>query len=85
MTTKIAKKMTTMAIAIFSMMFIATNLSATEDDIGEPGDDNGVTHVICYHESRVSAGSTYYDCGSCRKEYDERGRGRPSKCWPSKR
>lgn len=44
---------------------------------GESGD-----HVICYYESRVRVGHTYYDCGSCTKIYDEQGRGNYSKCWP---
>jgi hypothetical protein len=36
---------------------------------------------ICYHTSKVRKGYTYYDCGSCSKVYDEKGKGDPSKCF----
>jgi len=36
---------------------------------------------LCYFESKVSKGYTYYDCGSCSKVYDERGKGTYSKCF----
>ena len=36
---------------------------------------------ICYSESVVRKGYTYYDCGTCTKIYDEKGRGQYSKCW----
>jgi hypothetical protein len=36
--------------------------------------------VVCYWESKVRTGYTYYDCGSCKKVYDEEGRGKASKC-----
>ena len=36
---------------------------------------------ICYYESKVQKGYSYYDCGSCRKVYDERGKGTYSKCF----
>lgn len=36
---------------------------------------------ICYSQSVVAVGYTYYDCGSCEKVYDERGKGKISKCF----
>lgn len=41
----------------------------------------GSSHVICYYESKVKVGFSYYDCGSCTKVYDEEAKGKPSKCW----
>lgn len=38
-------------------------------------------YAICYSESVVRIGHTYYDCGSCQKIYDEKGRGSYSKCF----
>lgn len=40
------------------------------------------SYNICYYESRVKVGYTYYDCMNCKvKVYDEQGRGRYSKCF----
>lgn len=36
---------------------------------------------ICYSKSVVRKGHTYYDCGSCKKIYDENGKGTYSKCF----
>lgn len=36
---------------------------------------------ICYSSSRVRIGYTYYDCGDCKKVYDEKGIGSASKCF----
>ncbi len=36
---------------------------------------------ICYSSSKVVIGYTYYDCGSCEKVYDEKGKGSASKCF----
>lgn len=41
----------------------------------------GGNYKICYSESVVKVGYTYYDCGPCTKVYDEKGRGRYSKCF----
>ncbi len=38
------------------------------------------TYVICYYESKTVVGYTYYDCGTCRKVYDEKGYRKYSKC-----
>jgi hypothetical protein len=38
-------------------------------------------YAICYWESKVARGYTYYDCGKCEKIYDERGKGTYSKCF----
>ena len=41
-----------------------------------------VNYHICYHESRIVKGRTYYDCGNClTKVYDEKGIGTYSKCF----
>jgi len=45
-------------------------------------DVGGGNYHICYSESRVKVGYTYYDCGNCpTKVYDEKGRGSVSKCF----
>lgn len=37
---------------------------------------------ICYSESKVKVGYTYYNCGDCpTKVYDEQGKGRYTKCF----
>lgn len=36
---------------------------------------------ICYYESKVRTGETYYDCGTCEKVYDEEGINRYTKCF----
>ncbi len=38
-------------------------------------------YAICYWESKVAKGYTYYDCGKCEKTYDEKGKGTYSKCF----
>lgn len=43
--------------------------------------ESGSNYVLCYHESRVRRGYTYYDCGTCQKVYDEKGQGHESKCF----
>lgn len=55
-------------------------LTNPEDDGGSVEYGNG-NYNICYSESRVRSGYTYYDCGSCTKIYDEQGRGIYSKCF----
>ena len=45
-------------------------------------DDESSSYRLCYWESRVKKGYSYYDCGSCEKVYDERGKGNISKCFP---
>lgn len=50
------------------------NVEALSDP--EPNNYN-----ICYSESKVAKGYTYYDCGSCEKVYDEKGKGTYSKCF----
>lgn len=36
--------------------------------------------VVCYYESRAKAGATYYDCGTCKKEFNARGVGKTGTC-----
>lgn len=43
--------------------------------------NEGGNYKICYYESVVRVGYTYYDCGTCEKIYDEKGRGSISKCF----
>lgn len=38
------------------------------------------TWVVCYYESKLVVGYTYYDCGTCEKCYGEKGYKRYSKC-----
>ncbi|MBR1573496.1 MAG: hypothetical protein IJ652_01450 [Bacteroidales bacterium] len=43
--------------------------------------ESGSNYVICYSQSKVSIGHTYYDCGTCTKVYDEKGYGHYTKCF----
>jgi hypothetical protein len=52
---------------------------ASENESLEPGD---TSYNICFYQSKVRTGYTYYDCGSCSRIYDEQGKGTYSKCWP---
>ncbi len=52
------------------------NVAALSSGGDAPGNYN-----ICYSESKVAKGHTYYDCGSCDKIYDEKGKGTYSKCF----
>ena len=47
----------------------------------EDGTDGTKGYSICYYESKVVVGYTYYDCVTCKKVYDEKGRGNYSKCF----
>lgn len=60
----------------FTKTILNENIEALSDS--EDGDSN---YSICYHESVVKKGYTYYDCGDCKKVYDEKGRGSYSKCF----
>ena len=55
------------------------NVEALADE--EEGSTTIDTYAICYHESRVRVGYTYYDCVTCEKIYDEKGKGDYSKCF----
>ena len=55
--------------------FFEANVEAWADDESAAG------YVICYSESVVKVGYTYYDCGTCEKVYDEKGRGNYTKCF----
>lgn len=44
-------------------------------------DQSSGNYRICYSKSKVSAGYTYYDCGTCQKVYDEKPKGDQSKCF----
>ena len=54
---------------------LLANAEALADGEGESN------YNLCYYESVVRKGRTYYDCGSCVKVYDERGKGHVSKCF----
>lgn len=44
--------------------------------------EGGGNYNICYSESKVLRGYTYYNCGDCpTKVYDEKGKGNYSKCF----
>lgn len=47
----------------------------------ERAEEGGSDGIICYYSSKVSIGYTYYDCGTCKKVYDEKGKGSYSKCF----
>lgn len=53
------------------------NIEALASD----AEGGGSNYHICYYESVVKKGYTYYDCGSCEKVYDEKGKGQYSKCF----
>ena len=57
--------------------FMIANVEALTSN--ESGGNN---YNICYYESVVKTGYTYYDCTDCTKKiYDEKGRGHYSKCF----
>lgn len=56
-------------------MYLAKNIEALARGEGSGG------FVVCYSESVVRTGYTYYDCGTCTKIYNEKGRGNQSKCF----
>ena len=45
------------------------------------GSDASGSYVICYSESKVRKGWTYYNCGTCEQVYDEQGKKTYSKCF----
>lgn len=45
------------------------------------GEGGGSNHNICYSESVVKVGASYYDCGTCQKVYNEKGKGSYTKCF----
>ena len=46
------------------------------------GESSGNNYNLCYSESKVRTGYTYYACGDCpNKVYDEQGKGTVSKCF----
>lgn len=44
-------------------------------------DTESSNYNLCYSQSKVAKGYTYYDCGSCKKVYDEKGKGTETKCF----
>jgi len=56
-------------------------LNMTNVEALAQGENGGGNYNLCYSESRVRRGYTYYDCGECKKVYDEQGRGSVSKCF----
>jgi hypothetical protein len=60
------------------LFLTASVVNLYADESLEPG---GGSYKICYFNSKVRTGFTYYDCGSCTKVYDEQGKGSYSKCW----
>ncbi|HTO15417.1 MAG TPA: hypothetical protein VLZ83_06585 [Edaphocola sp.] len=50
--------------------------------MAQAGGESGGGYNICYYESRVRTGYTYYNCSTCNtKIYDEKGKGSYSKCF----
>lgn len=44
------------------------------------GESGGGSTVDCYSSSRSSSGATYYDCGTCEKQYNSKGEGNMRTC-----
>jgi len=65
----------------FSMSESIIELMLNENIEALTEGESGNNYVICYYESRVVKGYTYYDCGTCSQVYDEKGRGTYSKCF----
>ncbi len=60
-----------------ALLMLEENVEALTN--GEEGSGN---YNICYSESKVAKGRTYYNCGDCpNKIYDEKGIGSYSKCF----
>jgi len=57
-------------------------LAMSDDDDDGKDDKGGCDYTICYWESKVRTGYTYYACGDClTKVYDEQGKGKKTKCY----
>lgn len=56
-------------------------LFANIEALSNDGEDGTKGYSICYYGSKVVVGYTYYDCVTCKKVYDEKGRGHYSKCF----
>lgn len=74
------------ALAAFNMNVIADNnelsaLSLSNIEALASGESGGTNYNVCYSTSKVRTGYTYYDCGSCKKVYDEQGTKSQSKCF----
>lgn len=60
---------------------VENNLMLANVEALASGDVDSDNYIICYSESKVVTGYTYYDCNSCKKVYDEKGKGGKSKCF----
>ena len=56
---------------------LSRNVEALASASSESANSNP---TICYPESKVAKSHTYYDCRTCEKVYDEKGKGKYSKC-----
>lgn len=87
-------KKKTLMVILFAGLFAVLNQFNTFEDKAEVaeqmldenvealtnGEESGI-YNICYSESKVKKGYTYYSCGDCKKVYDEKGKGSYSKCF----
>ena len=78
-----------LSIAIIASIGINFNISRSTTTLAMKniealarGEGDGTRYHICYSESRVKIGYSYYDCGDCpTKVTDEQGKGRYTKCF----
>lgn len=73
------------AAAVSASVYVNSGRSSMDDlfntNVEALARNESGNYKICYYESVVRVGYTYYDCGTCEKIYDEKGRGRISKCF----
>lgn len=61
---------------------ILSDLTLANVEAIASNESSGTNYNLCYSQSKVVKGRTYYDCGNCTKKiYDERGKGTYTKCF----
>lgn len=70
------------AVSIFAFNGAGDDNALLMQNIESLARNESQDYHICYYESTVQVGRTYYDCGSCEKVQDEKGKGSYTKCYP---
>lgn len=53
---------------------------ANVEALASDNEASGGNRVTCYSSSSSKSGATYYDCGSCTKQFNSKGTGTSSTC-----
>ena len=75
-------------VAVLTFVYVKDNannnneiFNANVDALADEEDFAPDGSTICYYESKVKVGHTYYDCQTCTKIYNEKGKGTYTKCF----